>query len=253
MLRLQKTRQRDISISLRDKERRLNRTFLCAFAIALGMHLFAILIFQIHAFIAQGDIVLPPTLVETDYIGLAEDSDNGVLAYIDYEGRQRTYTLAPKPSSPEIPEVDASFAARQMEYLKDQNVRVNPFASIEEDWSYLTKQTIKGELPFMQIHIAGVLADVPLVDDGIQHVQKQISGLKDAKGAYLTVYHVEVERRSGRIFWHDTLQKDELEVLKLINTLAENLLRQMQFLPDPRAFVSAGEIEIRFNFPEVAP
>ncbi len=59
MLKLEKTSRRDICVSIRDRQNRFDRTFLQAFAIAIGLHLGAIILFQIHSFISMGDTVLP--------------------------------------------------------------------------------------------------------------------------------------------------------------------------------------------------
>lgn len=247
MLRLEKKRHHEITVFLRDKERVFNRTFLYAFGIALGMHLFAVLIFHIHPFISLGDRILPPTMVEIDSNGM-EDLNSGALAVIEQEGGFKPYLL-PRASDPKISMKMSPPPVLQVEYVASKNVLSHSFSSIEEDWSYLVQSDAseqKRQEP-IHVHISGKLADVPLVKNGSQEITTlQLDNLLPSE-SYLAVYEVQVDRKTGRIFWYTALHSDRLQT---VDAWAERMLQQMVFQADPEAFVSKGEIEISFYAPE---
>lgn len=237
MLRLKKARRQEISVTVRDKSPWMSRTFLFALTIALGIHLSAVLVFHIHSILASGEVVLPPTLVETDASGVLDDANVGVLAYMDFEGRSQRHISAPVASRPKIPDMKMPTIAREMEYLNDESNPLNPFLEIEEEWQYLKESRMPSKNPAIQIHVAGALADVPLLNEGKEGLS--VTPMKNET----IIFSVQLERKSGRIFWYIPKQ---MSSMKVINEAAEKILKNMVFQTDPLAFVAAGEVEIQF-------
>jgi hypothetical protein len=243
MLKLEKQKYRDISVTMRDKKSCINRSFLYALAIAIGMHLFAVLIFHIHSILVS-DVILPPTLVEIDTNGIFDENDPAVLALADPDGRLQRHVLAPMPSLPQLPTVESPQIARELEYLQISHSSENPFLSIEEDWQYLIENSKSKTFKSIEIHLTGELASLKIVNP--EHLNSNFFPISKSEVA---IYHVKVERRSGKVFWFLAEQTPQAAALQ---EKAETILRSIIFEPDMLAFVSDGDIEITFNGPEGA-
>ena len=61
------------------------------------------------------------------------------------------------------------------------------------------------------------------------------------KGRYRVVFQVEIENRTGKIFW---LNRKEADANEKVNLYAERLVQNLQFEPLQKAFVTYGEVEI---------
>lgn len=233
MLHLEKNRQ-GISVNIRDRQCLINRTFVFALSLALGLHLSAALLFNVQHFISFGDAVLPPTIVEADpgY----DEIDSSILAYLDRMNTQSRYSLEPKSSNLMIPSLSMETPARQMEHIKELSVIDNPFLIIEEDWQHLI--TIETpSIPSLQVNVSGTLAG-KLLDDG-SHTM-----LSYSDKPYRMVYDVRVEAKTGEIFWYVPIHPIEsLQIQKVATTLLDH----MRFETDSLAFVYAGEVEIIFT------
>lgn len=104
MLKLEKaSKNREIFIRLRSKKTFLDSTFQRALLIALGLHLFAALLFQISPFKLSNESLLPPIVVEADLSGVNEENDGGISAHIDPEERHHSSLLIPLSILPEAP------------------------------------------------------------------------------------------------------------------------------------------------------
>jgi hypothetical protein len=103
MLRFErKSRNREVSISLRNQEGILNRLTLTAFAFALGLHLFGVLLFHVSPFtISSVTMVHPPVVVRTDP---ATASDSVVYATIDGANDVTPNISKPVFAMPELPQ-----------------------------------------------------------------------------------------------------------------------------------------------------
>jgi hypothetical protein len=102
MLRFErKSRNRDVSISLRNQDKLLNRLSMTAFGIALGFHLFGVLLFQVSSFKISGiTSVLPPVVVRSDTV---TSSDSVVFANIEGTHEVIPQIKTPPFSVPELP------------------------------------------------------------------------------------------------------------------------------------------------------
>src|SRR6202021_1010342 len=81
MLRFErKSRNREVSISLRSHEKALNRLSMTAFGLALGLHLMGFLIFQVAPFkISNMTTNIPPVIVRSDLAFAPESSVYAIL------------------------------------------------------------------------------------------------------------------------------------------------------------------------------
>lgn len=241
MLKLEKIGRRDISVSLRDKQNRFDRTFLKAFAIAIALHLGALILFHIHPFIAIGDKILPPSLVESDIAF----GNNDILAEIEREGIPQRHLLEPKMSILDIPAMPEPYLQRNLEYIKENSLLDNPFLEIEEDWEYLASDGKSIPIPKpIQVHVSGELAKIPLINDGSTH--QDLSSFSTSTGTHqsLIVYTVQVESTTGRIFWYMPKNGKTIPM----NGLVEKILSDIRFQTDPKTFIHTGEIEIQLTF-----
>lgn len=247
MLKLEKARNQEVTVTFRKRERLFSSTFLYALSMALGLHLFAALIFQIHTYLHTNDKVFSPVTVEIDRAGLASDGNNGAVASIDESYSSSNDELAPKASSPTLSMLSTVPAVHHIDYIKESNSQHNPFGAIEDDLQYLFFQKESEQLPVIQVHVGGVLAEIPVIKDGVGPELIRILSAKGLTQQRLS-YAVQVEGKTGRIFWHmpmSAIEKSEL------GDAAEQILNEMRFQKDDDIFIAAGEIEIEFRLSKV--
>jgi hypothetical protein len=246
MLKLEKARNRDINVNLRSKESRINRTFMIAFGAALGLHLLAIMVFQIHQWISQGENIILPIRVETD-LSSSEEMDGSLMSFSEAEGKSLRYLLAPPESFPQLPVMPITSMEKNMAFAEEKAILRNPFLSIEENWEHLAPlEKAKSETRSLIINVTGGLADLALLDDGSRQKTSMPGSLGNSYRQYSAKYDVQVERKTGRIFWY---QATHLPGIPSFQNQAEQILHAMRFQENPSFFVSAGEVEITFNMP----
>jgi hypothetical protein len=102
MLRFErKSRNREVSISLRSQEKSLNRLTLMALGLALGIHLMGFVVFHVAPFkISNVNNVIPPVMVRSD---LTLPSDRTVYALMEESNEVTPKIKRPVFSTPELP------------------------------------------------------------------------------------------------------------------------------------------------------
>ena len=241
MLKLEK-RHREISIAVRGKERRYNSTFLKALGIAFVIHFIGFILFQVGSFISESNVILPPSLVESDIYH--DTRDNFVSANFEKEGGRQRDALEPPLTEMKIPIVSVSVLPK---HLNNKGIIVsNSVASLEEDWVHaLREETIQAYDP-IQVHISGALAEIALLKDGIpkgKDLRVVLQNLK-MKEPDRVAFVVQIEHTTGHVFWKMQTKAGDTP---LINALAEQILKEMCFEIKSMDFVTAGEIEIVFK------
>lgn len=240
MLKIEKT-SRNLEVFIRLKNRRFNRTFFKALACALFIHLLGLILFTVNPFNLGKERILAPTLVEAD-LNLPDNSRYNVLAQPEEEGSTSRYALRPPLWSPKFPEMPIATLQSQFESVKEQNSSENPFTRIEYDpESLLFSETVLATPP-IQVRITGELADLSLLENGV--INTASNNLGDLTDAVRIIYAVQVEGKSGKVFWYYPL---ELTESKTINQLTETIVAGLRFEEDPHKFANTGEIEIVFN------
>lgn len=242
MLKLEKaSRDGQISIIIRDKERFFSRPIAVAFALAILYHLLFLIIFQVAPFkLRLNQTIFPPVLVEADSIKETAIEVNVDRPKTIYSG------LPPRPSSqPSLPDYPYFTAERPVEYIKENSSQINSFLRIEKEvYEPLFFPIEKSPLPPIHIVISGFLADKKLLSEGLKG--KKLPAVKSTitQTELRNTYAVLVEGRTGRIFWYEPKQQTSITA---IDSFAESILHDVQFTPSDEAFVTAGEIELHFN------
>lgn len=125
MLKLEKkARSREISISIREKKSFWTPPLIQAFALALFIHLTAVLVFRVPPFVSkESTVIFPPTLVNVDLLKEAED----YLTIADIELEKKYNWL--RPATPSLPfyEVTLPQVFRQPELAGELDLNENPF------------------------------------------------------------------------------------------------------------------------------
>lgn len=236
MLRLEKTRGKEICISLRPRERAFSHTLLYAFAIALSLHVLAALIFHVGSFFMQDAGIASPISVEADL------ADAGTFAMFKKEMHQQHYHLAPNTSEPVHHAIEVSDSKTDSIIALRDTPSSNPFLPIEGEWNPFAATGHKRKSSALRIHVFGALAEVPLLSDGTATLTTELAALKRSSRA---TYAVQIEHQEGRVFWHMPTQKQEDPIL---NQLAQRILQNMRFKSIPSCFVTLGEIEFSFGW-----
>jgi len=97
MLRFErKSRNQEVSISLRNPDKFINRLSMVAFGIALGLHFLGVLIFHIAPFKIQTAAVLPPVAVKAE-------TPAGPYVAIENTAESPLNISKPPFSKPELP------------------------------------------------------------------------------------------------------------------------------------------------------
>lgn len=240
MLKLEKgLRDRQISIIVRDRERFFSRPIALAFVLALVYHLILALIFQVTPVkIRFNQTVLPPVHVDAD-------GTKAAAALVNLNSPSKISTGLPERpiTIPKIPEHPLFLVQRPIEYIKESSIHPNSFQRIEKEIYQPSYEPIQPhKLSPIHIVISGLLADKNLLSDGLRG--KNLQDSCKSKTPIRSIYSVLIEERSGRIFWYEPIQQTNVTA---IDRLAESILHDLQFSPDSKAFVTAGEIEFHFN------
>jgi len=240
MLKLEKiSRDRQISVIVRDKECFFTRSLIIALAIAAGIHFLFLVVFNISPFkIRLSQIIFPPVQVEVD----ASPKDTAILAQVDTPKPIASGLPTQRPSLPIMHEYPTFLAAQNADYIKENRREGNPFLAIEND---ITSPSFPSggntSLPPLSIVVSGLLADIPVLDDGLKG--KKVPGIKASINQRRVVFDVLVEGRSGSVIWFQPVQLTENSTA---DRFVETIIREMQFHKGSY-FVTAGEIEFHFN------
>ncbi|MBA3958185.1 MAG: hypothetical protein H0X51_07320 [Parachlamydiaceae bacterium] len=234
MLKLVRSRNREISIRLKNKAVFFNKPFLIALSAALSLHLLALLLFHIHPFFISSDRILPPIMVEADLSELLMDGDQGTLAQVKKDEVPGRHALTPPKSHPEIPLMPMLLSDRH-HVIQQPLKQSNPFLSLEENWDFLSQKPIPKKTP-LNIAVSGLLAERPLTETVIQPPPS-------LERDYRLVYHVEVENKTGCICWYAPVLAAENSVYR---KWTEEALKRIRFAPSEEGFMTAGEIEFSF-------
>ena len=234
MLKVEKDRQ--ASLCFYARERLFTKTFIQAFGLALGFHLFGILLFHIKPIqLAESSWVFPPALVDAD---LQNEGNESTSAFARSEQEKLRGISFPKPSQPTFPQISVQNRSEKME------------ESIQMPSSSLFSQIERIEEPIellplykhlrLQIKTSGLLADFEFQEDKVKLVTEKLKQLK-LPGSFLLKYNVQLDNQTGRIFWiaadHDALDP-------LLESLGYELVKNLQFTPKQTGFATTGTIEL---------
>ena len=247
MLRLMQY-NRDIKIVFNRREILFTTEFIRALAIAFFIHISAFLLFSFHDIEPPQFSVLTPINVNAD-VGSPTPLEGSFIStlQVDQYGLLPQYILGPEISLPEIPQLPKTIIDTNISHRREEHDPSNYFSQIEKtDIPVIQEQInlIEKEQKRCDIHIAGTLADHTLqpYDIDTQHL---ISVAQKISGEYSVIFSVKVEDRNGRIFWHTI---DQSSGVNELDTLAETIIKQLQFESSYNYLITEGNIEFNFNF-----
>lgn len=237
MLKLEKTSRNGLKVIVRDKENRFTQPFAIAFGIAVGIHLGLVILFHVVPFkIGMSENVFPPTRVHAD-TALKESAIAQIAPAV-----KSIRGLPPLPvSEPVLASTPKFLAFRPVEFSSAKNLASTSFAQIEKEvyQPEFNPMENRPKKPF-QIIVSGVLAEHGIVSDGMD--KKTVPALK--KDSVRITYAVQVEGKTGRIFWYEPKQ-GVLDAA--VTRFAEAVLQDMKFAMDPAMIAMGGEVEMHFN------
>lgn len=232
MLKLEKvSKTLDIHITLRKREKLFNRSLLQALSIAIALHLAGILFFPIAVAKMSGAFArLPPVSVAAELPITAENSVAVEVEEVSPRIIRTPPSLSLKAPPLPIPELPS------LEPLQKQ-ISLPSFASIEE----AQRDPLLPLLDPVPHYTQPVTIATSGPISASQLTQEIILPAPIPKGRYRTVFQVEMEERTGRIFWFERKEADPHEPA---NLYAEKILQNLKFQTLQNAFVSSGEVEI---------
>jgi hypothetical protein len=247
MLKLEKiAKTLEISITLREREHFLNKTFVQALIIAIGLHLFAGVLFNVRFIkITASQSIFPPAFVEAD---LSILSDNSVVAVAEEEDNHLKHFIEAKGSKPPAPEFTTrDYIQQTIQLNKACEWEKNPFIAIE---SQINQQSIplptfsknKSFKP-VSVSVSGGLDPIALIDEGWGKMDFSILK-KLTTPYYRVIFSVRLDNQSGCLFWHE-FKTDRSN--KELDYLAEYILKNMCFDINKDLFATLGEVEIVFQ------
>lgn len=222
MLRLEKRSYKaDLNIVVRPKERLWNRSLLYAFAIAVAWHLFILLTFTVKLDFSIPNSQTSKIWVQSFFSPSAAETDN-------FNKKKLAFLTPPEPV-PDLPHLGLKTDAKPLHKQLDA---LNPFWQIEEDRILLDTEIPDTTIPGLQINLIGSLSERGLIKTPSVNPKVNIH--------FTALYEVRIEDPSGKIFWHKLIN----QISKENELYAENILKNMQFEPREKAFVTSGNIEI---------
>lgn len=242
MLKLEKIGKKwEINIALRRRDTFFSAPLLKAFGIALVLHVLAGVLFQVSPFRITGSQTLfPPVFVEAQ---LASDAENAVVALLEAEEISPRYVKEPRLSTLAMPVLPMSTTLECRPVPLSAPI-VCPLDCVAKDrdlspLDLLSMQRKKVPTKPIEIIFSGDLADRKILASGLPSSQESI-----ASAPIRLVYSVQVDDRSGTVFWYDLHGINENSALV---AAAEKILKEVRFQMLKDSFVTVGEVEIHFN------
>jgi hypothetical protein len=248
MLKLEKiAKSLELSITLRERDRFFNHAFIKAFMIAIGLHLFTGLLFNVRLIKITGSrSVSLPALVDIDMSIL---TDKGVLAMVEEMENFPKHFVEAKISHPPLLSFPIEKGEKPLSSLnKNSDLKTNFFISLEQetyDQPALPLLWNRDQTDFkpIEVSVSGGLDSSLILEEGWEKID--LSMIKNhLTQTYRVVFAVRLDNYSGSLFWYD--QRTE-KANKELDALAENILKNMLFAETKSSFSTSGEVEIRFT------
>lgn len=234
MLKLEKVyKTGEINITLREQDRFLTKNLLIALGIAIALHLTGVLLFHVNLFKIVGSQTQLPTIPLDIEIPSFEEG-GGALSALDQE--DLLYLLMKEPkgmalSFPSVPEI-VPYSLSLEGNVADQT---RPVVFSQEDiYPIDIFSTREGPSIPTSIIVSGPLSENEFYGESLS--------IPETKMAGRVFYEVQVENRTGLIFWHEYKEGNNL-----LKSMGEEIIRKLRFLPNENDFVTRGNIEIVFS------
>lgn len=247
MLRLEKARKSgEVNVQMRNRDRFFNPVFCTALGIALFMHLFAFVVFHVHAFKIESQWVFPPIRVQSELSAGPKVSDGFVLAEIE-DNKLLTPSFQPPPfSAPTMPSISEVVFKGHLEDFNEVTVQSNLFLALEQQIHPLKHSTpeFSYSLDSFKLELSGRLGEKKLIQQ--PPVERMVFKTKRL-GEYKARYIVKIDEMTGKIFWMKNINTSKR--LNEMDRKAEMLLAQLYFEHDPNLIETEGEVDITFVMP----
>ncbi len=241
MLRLEYCQQKkDVSITLRGGEAFLCRRMFLALAVALGLHLLGVFVFEVRPFPQSLERILAPTRVEAF---TATAQANTASAYVPSVGRngmlsRRVLELeVPRPKFLGIP---VGMPETPFSYVRATTNLGDSFDALEHFEDMVTTDMAVAEgADVVLVTASGALSGLLLLDDGVESFLEP----QTFRGRSVC-FDVHVDGRSGRVFWHRRVaDSDAAAVPYALIAASEEALRALLFQKDYEHPVVTGRVE----------
>lgn len=237
MLKINKDRH--ISLRFYVKERLFTKTFLQALAIAVGFHLVGLIFFHISPLQHHDSLwVFPPAFVESE---VQKNVLSGTIARLEKEKVSWRGISFPKPSFPSYPNL--AIPKEPFKLNQQTTLPLAPptlFAQIEKKAELTIESFALQRNNPLQLKTSGPLAQHELLE---HHLKEAEEGLKKTtlSGTFLLQYSIQMDSRSGRVFWFAT---EHQPLHPLLEQVGESILQSLRFAQSDKGFATTGNIEI---------
>ena len=235
---------REIAISIREKRPFLTSALIRAFGITMFLHITMGLIFHIQAIKTPHNIVHPPIIVKAN-MDIYTGNNQTTAIQVDKNGLLARYVLEPGTALPILPETPTAHINKAVPHTKAPTNTDNVFTQLERAPFSSDDELV---LPFkhtqnsIKVDVSGYLADFALESYSLDH--DYLSKLPNTiRGSYVITFYVQVEGKSGKIFWHSINTSSQHNML---DNLAEKLLQKLDFQTTPDTIIADGEVSLTF-------
>lgn len=228
MLKLQKLKDSQIKLSLREKERLFQPLFLKAFVLALMLHASAFFLFHIQAFKMDSLFVFTPTQVQSQKL--------------DYPPLTLSQEIEENFPRFPIPLFHPSSLLSKQEIPLELNpiAMTVPFELLERRGLSIPQLNVSlpTPLPSLRLFVSGPLSQRKLLREG-QILFDQMDHSKPVHHDHLS-YKVQIEEKSGLVFWYEKIRGSHRpEIDKKI----EAILLDLCFEPSSHLKAATGQID----------
>ncbi len=237
MLKLEKkSNLLGMTIRMREQERFFEARLLKALAIALFLHISALLFFHVTPFYLPSTFTFPPIQVQSD-----QPSQGSAALVSSYAEEEELF-----PPLSLIPILDWISFSQQSTLNPSLSLDLHALQSLEERlWpKWQESLSLKLEEPRIQLTISGDLAELPLVTSDPLLNQMQTISLQPSP-AYVT-YHAQLDEKTGELFWYERTQSSAEPA---IDYLTEKILLNLRFDSPASKEIVKGTL----NFVVLAP
>lgn len=236
MLKLEKSKDRDIAIRLKEQDRFFTKMLWKALGLALAFHLSAILFFHIQPFKLTSSFIFPPINVQS----LPMWDSHATL-----ESEQQIEPLDDLSTAPQIgiefPHVPEMLQESTNKFTVLSEGSIPSFSVLER--SALPIQISSSIDTFynpISIYISGNIAQRPLINK-IDSIFTKEKWMKQGDLHYYAIkYLVQLDPESGEIFWYDRKKSSGLNEL---DRWSEEKLLTLKFLPNSNFEHLVGEVD----------
>lgn len=249
MLKLEHSLQNDqIVISLKSRSTIFSPNMICAFTIALAVHLSACLLFTVRSFSSSDIALFPPVQVETDpniHFGMS----NLNTSKIDHHGLLTYSPEKPNYSIPSRPSIPKKKPAQYQALAKDVTLVEIPLRQIERSlYHTLDEHRLPKKAPvLLQVHFTGGLAARKLKRGCSEKIQTLLEHTP-VPACAMILYHVKLEEQTGKLFQFVMTGTNPDQEM---GAIAEKIIKSLRIEGEKEGVLAEGLVELFFSSEEL--